>query len=255
MDLYRGSLPFICSLEMDGRRERGMKACTGCRVRGKICSCRAIGKEYSDKNEEDKMFRKRFIALVMALTMLFTLMAPAFTFAVGEGDPDPDQTTAGDVVEGNNEQPPADDGQGGNDQLPDNDGESDGDGDGETREQPSPGFRPCPLSARKPSNSAAGPPTASQIPFSCRTSTLSIPYPCIFHKVYCFFAKKGVYFPQKVSLGKPRRERGNGMTLNQLLVGKSAVIRTVGGEGALRQHFLDIPRWLTPFSRASRASR
>ena len=39
------------------------------------------------------MFRKRFIALVMALTMLFTLMAPAFTFAVGEGDPDPDQTT------------------------------------------------------------------------------------------------------------------------------------------------------------------
>ena len=30
------------------------------------------------------------------------------------------------------------------------------------------------------------------------------------------------------------------MTLNQLLVGKSAVIRTVGGEGALRQHFLDM---------------
>ena len=31
------------------------------------------------------MFRKRFIALVMALTMLFTLMAPALTFATGAG--------------------------------------------------------------------------------------------------------------------------------------------------------------------------
>ena len=30
------------------------------------------------------------------------------------------------------------------------------------------------------------------------------------------------------------------MTLNKLPVGKSAVIRTVGGEGALRQHFLDM---------------
>ena len=30
------------------------------------------------------------------------------------------------------------------------------------------------------------------------------------------------------------------MTLKELEVGKSAVIRTVGGEGALRQHFLDM---------------
>ena len=30
------------------------------------------------------------------------------------------------------------------------------------------------------------------------------------------------------------------MTLDKLSVGKSAVIRTVGGEGALRQHFLDM---------------
>ena len=30
------------------------------------------------------------------------------------------------------------------------------------------------------------------------------------------------------------------MTLNELLIGQSAVIRTVGGEGALRQHFLDM---------------
>ena len=30
------------------------------------------------------------------------------------------------------------------------------------------------------------------------------------------------------------------MTLNQLAIGKSAVIRSVGGEGALRQHFLDM---------------
>ena len=30
------------------------------------------------------------------------------------------------------------------------------------------------------------------------------------------------------------------MTLNTLSVGKSAMIRTVGGEGALRQHFLDM---------------
>jgi len=30
------------------------------------------------------------------------------------------------------------------------------------------------------------------------------------------------------------------MTLNQLQIGKSAVIRSVGGEGALRQHFLDM---------------
>ncbi|MBQ3652768.1 MAG: ferrous iron transport protein A, partial [Clostridia bacterium] len=30
------------------------------------------------------------------------------------------------------------------------------------------------------------------------------------------------------------------MTLDTLPVGKSAVIRSVGGEGALRQHFLDM---------------
>ena len=30
------------------------------------------------------------------------------------------------------------------------------------------------------------------------------------------------------------------MTLNQLAIGKTAVIRRVGGEGALRQHFLDM---------------
>ena len=30
------------------------------------------------------------------------------------------------------------------------------------------------------------------------------------------------------------------MTLNELAVGKSAMICTVGGEGALRQHFLDM---------------
>ena len=30
------------------------------------------------------------------------------------------------------------------------------------------------------------------------------------------------------------------MTLKELEIGKSAVIRQVGGEGALRQHFLDM---------------
>ena len=30
------------------------------------------------------------------------------------------------------------------------------------------------------------------------------------------------------------------MTLKELEIGKSAVIKVVGGEGALRQHFLDI---------------
>ena len=30
------------------------------------------------------------------------------------------------------------------------------------------------------------------------------------------------------------------MTLRELEIGKSAVIRTVGGSGALRQHFLDM---------------
>ena len=30
------------------------------------------------------------------------------------------------------------------------------------------------------------------------------------------------------------------MTLRELKIGKSAVIKTVGGEGALRQHFLDM---------------
>lgn len=30
------------------------------------------------------------------------------------------------------------------------------------------------------------------------------------------------------------------MTLKELEIGKSAVIRTVGGQGALRQHFLDM---------------
>ena len=49
----------------------------------KNCSCRSFGKE-NRKNEEDKMGRKRFLALVMALSMLFTLMAPAFAFADGD---------------------------------------------------------------------------------------------------------------------------------------------------------------------------
>ena len=75
------------------------------------------------------MLRKRFIALVMALTMLFTLMAPAFTFAVGEGDPDPDQTThsetgdqlpGDDAGEGGDDQLSGNDGEGGDDQLPGN---------------------------------------------------------------------------------------------------------------------------------------
>ena len=35
-------------------------------------------------------------------------------------------------------------------------------------------------------------------------------------------------------------ETRHSMTLDKLPVGKSAVIRTVGGEGALRQHFLDM---------------
>ena len=30
------------------------------------------------------------------------------------------------------------------------------------------------------------------------------------------------------------------MTLNQLSIGQSAVVTQVGGEGALRQHFLDM---------------
>ena len=30
------------------------------------------------------------------------------------------------------------------------------------------------------------------------------------------------------------------MTLNELSIGSTAVIHTVGGEGALRQHFLDM---------------
>ena len=30
------------------------------------------------------------------------------------------------------------------------------------------------------------------------------------------------------------------MTLNELRIGQSAVVSTVGGEGALRQHFLDM---------------
>ena len=36
------------------------------------------------------------------------------------------------------------------------------------------------------------------------------------------------------------RQTGEEMTLNELEIGKSAVIETVGGEGALRQHFLDM---------------
>ena len=82
------------------------------------------------------MFGKRFIALVMALTMLFTLMAPVFTFAVGEGDPDPDQTTHSET----GEQPPAtdpndDDGEGGEGDADKGGDQGNGDanvGDGET---------------------------------------------------------------------------------------------------------------------------
>lgn len=36
------------------------------------------------------------------------------------------------------------------------------------------------------------------------------------------------------------KERGNVMTLKELEIGKSAVISAVGGDGALRQHFLDM---------------
>ena len=41
----------------------------------------------------------------------------------------------------------------------------------------------------------------------------------------------------KLKLGK---ERGKRMTLNQLKVGNSAVITTVGGDGALRCRLLDM---------------
>lgn len=76
------------------------------------------------------MFRKRFIALVMALTMLFTLMAPAFTFALDDGEP-PDQTPASDAAGDTNEQPPAADPNEGGD-----------DGEGETQPPP-----PIPMTA------------------------------------------------------------------------------------------------------------
>jgi len=39
---------------------------------------------------------------------------------------------------------------------------------------------------------------------------------------------------------KSTKERRDQMTLKQLEIGKSAVISRVGGEGALRQHFLDM---------------
>ena len=35
-------------------------------------------------------------------------------------------------------------------------------------------------------------------------------------------------------------QRRTSMTLKKLKVGQSAIIRSVGGEGALRQHFLDM---------------
>lgn len=41
------------------------------------------------------------------------------------------------------------------------------------------------------------------------------------------------------------------MTLRDLPIGKTATIRSVGGEGALRQHFLDmglIPQAVLPWS-------
>ena len=57
------------------------------------------------------------------------------------------------------------------------------------------------------------------------------------------------------------------MTLRELEIGKSAVIRRVGGEGALRQHFLDmgmipgaevtvvkLPPWATPWRCRSTAT-
>ena len=51
------------------------------------------------------MFRKRFIALVMALTMLFTLMAPALTFATGAGsEEETTGTGTSEVTEETNEQ-------------------------------------------------------------------------------------------------------------------------------------------------------
>ena len=45
------------------------------------------------------------------------------------------------------------------------------------------------------------------------------------------------FFHLKVTL---INERGKNMKLEELAIGKSAVILSVGGEGALRQHFLDM---------------
>ena len=42
----------------------------------------------------------------------------------------------------------------------------------------------------------------------------------------------------KVHLNAERKDKS--MTLKELQIGQSAVICTVGGEGALRQHFLDM---------------
>ena len=55
------------------------------------------------------------------------------------------------------------------------------------------------------------------------------------------YVKKSVsslqFFHLKVTL---INERGKIMKLEELAIGKSAVILSVGGEGALRQHFLDM---------------
>ena len=52
------------------------------------------------------MSRKRFVAFFMALTMLFTLMAPAFTFAVGDGNEDPVDVNVSETAGEDGEQPP-----------------------------------------------------------------------------------------------------------------------------------------------------
>lgn len=41
-------------------------------------------------------------------------------------------------------------------------------------------------------------------------------------------------------ISENKRRHRNVMTLKELKVGNNAVIKSVGGEGALRQHFLDM---------------
>lgn len=67
----------------------------------------ALAKEIG-KNEEDRMSRKRLIALLMALTMLFTLMTPAFALAAG-GEDEATGSDTSEVTGEPNEQPPVTD--------------------------------------------------------------------------------------------------------------------------------------------------